>query len=218
MTCSIVFDFDGTLAIGHGPVLAYARAVAPLAKDNFVERVEDELRAYDAGEASYRDGYHVVAEVAAQDGVPSEAMNQAYQQSRTVLGTPEAPIDAPDGLIEILDALRGLATLHVATNAPAIGVEQILESWGARPYFDQLHTQVGKPDGLYPIVEQLLEQGPVLSVGDIYDFDLKPAHDLGADTVLVGATAQSSTVEVTMRGNTITDLRHDMLRWAARSS
>ena len=216
MTCSIVFDFDGTLAIGHGPVLAYAKAVAPAARAGFLDRVESELRFYDGGQSDYRDGYHVVAEVAAADGVPSGAMNQAYRESRAVLGTDLAPVDAPEGLLAILDALRGLAELHIATNAPAIGVEQVLESWGVGPYIDHLHTEVGKPRGLYPILEGLLAAGPVLSVGDIYEFDLKPAHDLGADTALVGAAATTSPVNVTMRGATLSDLRLDLVRWAAR--
>lgn len=214
VTRSIVFDFDGTLAVGNGPVLAYARAVAPSAAPGFVDRVSDELKAFDTGRSAYRDGYHVVAELAERDGVSSGTMNQAYQASREVLGTPDAPVDAPAGLAELIDGLSRYAELHVATNAPRAGVEQVLESWGVRGYFAQVHVNVGKPAGLYPIIEDALRGGPVLAVGDIVEFDLQPAIDLGADTALVGASAATSKAPVTMRGASLTALRDELVRWA----
>lgn len=214
VTRSIVFDFDGTLAVGNGPVLAYARAVAPSAAPGFVARVEDELKALDTGRSGYRDGYHVVAELAERDGVSSGTMNKAYQASREVLGTPDAPVDAPAGLAELLDSLRQHAELHVATNAPRAGVEQVLDSWGVREYFAQTHFNVGKPAGLYPVIEDALRRGPVLAVGDIVEFDLQPAIDLGADTALVGASAATSKAPVTMRGASLAALRDELVRWA----
>lgn len=214
VTRSIIFDFDGTLAVGHGPVMAYARAVAPHAGDAFAERVEDVLRALDAGQTDYRDGYHVVADLAAGDGVSSGTMNQAYQASRQVLGTHEAPVDAPAGLAALLGELSRRAALHVATNAPAAGVEQVLETWGVRQHFDHVHVSVGKPDGLFPIIERALAEGPVLAIGDIVAFDLQPALDLGADTALVGPAAAASKADVTMRGATLATLRDQLLAWA----
>ncbi|WP_234948495.1 MULTISPECIES: HAD family hydrolase [Corynebacterium] len=216
MACSVIFDFDGTLAIGHGPVLAYANAVAPYAGEHYVARVEEALRTFDAGDSTYRDGYHVVGELAAQDGVSSGTMNQAYQASREILGTNAAPVNAPVGLADLLAELSQHAELHLATNAPGTGVEQVLDSWGVRPYFDHLHFSVGKPDGLYPILCQALERGRVLAVGDIVEFDLQPAIDLGADTALVGATAAGSDVAVTMRGQTLNDLRGELVSWATQ--
>lgn len=216
MTRSVIFDFDGTLAIGHGPVLAYARAVAPSASKAFVPRVEKALRAFDAGRSAYRDGYHIVAELAAKDGVSSGTMKQAYQVSREILGTVHAPVDAPSGLASLLEALSQHALLHLATNAPAEGVEQVLDSWAVRDCFDQLHFNVGKPDGLYPILRHMLESGPVLAVGDIVEYDLQPALDLGADTALVGATAALSDAKVTMRGLTLDDLRGELVSWASQ--
>lgn len=35
MPATIIFDFDGTLAVGNGPVLAYAGQVAAVAGDGF---------------------------------------------------------------------------------------------------------------------------------------------------------------------------------------
>lgn len=216
MTRSVIFDFDGTLAIGHGPVVAYAKQVAPSAGADFVQRVEEALRTFDAGRSTYRDGYHVVGELAAQDGVSSGTMNQAYQASREILGTAEAPVAAPEGLAGLLEALREHAELHLATNAPGVGVEQVLDSWGVRHLFDHLHFSVGKPDGLYPILREALQLGPVMAIGDIVEFDLQPAIDLGADTALVGATAAESDADVTLRGQTLNDLRGELVTWAAQ--
>lgn len=213
---SIVFDFDGTLAVGNGPVLAYARAVAPSANPGFVDRVKDGLNAFDAGRSGYRDGYHVVAKLAARDGVSSGTMNQAYQASREMLGTSDAPVEAPAGLAELLNSLNRHAELHVATNAPRAGVEQVLKSWEVRGYFAQVHVNVGKPAGLYPIIENSLRGGPVLAVGDIVEFDLQPAIDLGADTALVGASAATSKAPVTMRGASLTTLHDELIHWAAQ--
>ncbi|WP_290342868.1 HAD family hydrolase [Corynebacterium auris] len=217
VTRSVVFDFDGTLAIGHGPVLAYAKAVAPSAGEAFVSRVEEALRAFDAGSPMYRDGYHIVGELAAQDGVSSWTMQQAYQTSREILGTAKAPVKAPDEVVPLLEGLSQHAHVHLATNAPRVGVERVLDSWGVYHCFDQLHFNVGKPDGLYPILRQLLKNGPVLAVGDIIEFDLQPAFDLGADTALVGATATGTNAEVTMRGATLTDLRGELCAWVSQS-
>ena len=122
MTATIVFDFDGTLAIGHGPVMAYAECAAPLAGAQYLERVETALAEYDAGGGGYRDGYDVVGSLAAADGVEAAALSDAYTRSRDVLGTPEAPVSAVEGIDEILESLGRHARLVLATNAPAAGV------------------------------------------------------------------------------------------------
>lgn len=218
MTATIVFDFDGTLAIGHGPVMAYAECASPLAGAQYLERVKDALAEYDAGGGEFRDGYDVVGSLAAADGVEADALSDAYGRSRDLLGTPEAPVDAVDGIDEILESLGRHARLVLATNAPAAGVDRVLESWGVRERFDAVHFTVGKPAGLAPIIRLALEDGPVLAIGDIFDFDLAPAVELGADTALVGATASTSPESVTMRGQTIAALRADIEAWAAAAA
>lgn len=54
MTRTIIFDFDGTLALGHGPVLAYAMASSDEA---FLGQVREALRAYSRGSGEFSDGY-----------------------------------------------------------------------------------------------------------------------------------------------------------------
>lgn len=215
MTPSIIFDFDGTLAIGHGPVLAYARLVAAAAGPKFVEHVDAELARYDAGTTDYRDGYNIVAALAEAQGVTAEQRAEAYTRSREQLGTDEAPVASMPGLDSFLATLSRKANLVLATNAPQQGVDRVLNSWGVEGAFDAQHFNVGKPSGLRVIVERALEHGPVLAVGDIVEYDLAPAMALGADTALVGATASTSTAKVTMRGESLETLTAAIHTWAA---
>lgn len=218
MAPSIVFDFDGTLALGHGPVLAYAHAVAEAAGTGFIDRVARALVHYDTGDSGYRDGYHVVGALAAADGVTPAALQAAYARSREALGTAQAPVATIPRLPEFLATLGRSARLVLATNAPAAGIEQVLESWGVSGRFDEVHVSVGKPDGLHRLITVLREAGPVLAIGDIAEFDLAPAWALGADTALVGATAASSPAPVTLRGPSLDALRTEIETWAATAA
>lgn len=221
MRPSIVFDFDGTLAVGHGPVRAYARIAAESAAEGYAERVEAELARYDAGESAYRDGYDIVGSLAADDGVAPEVLEAAYQRSRDALGTPLAPVETADGLDALLTGLGRHARLVLATNAPETGIDRVLRAWGVRDRFDELCFTVGKPAGLTALVARLLEDGPVLAIGDIAEFDLVPALALGADTALVGATAagaQHAQLPVTMRGCSLAALRTEIETWAATAA
>lgn len=215
MTPTIIFDFDGTLAVGHGPVLAYARFVSTAAKPGYLERVDAALSDFDAGATTYRDGYDVVGSLAALDGVSPETMAAAYANSREHLATELAPVNTMPGLDDFLAALHRDARLLLATNAPEAGVDRALGEWGVRDHFDELYFTVGKPAGLSAIVERAQTHGPVLAVGDIVEFDLAPALALGADTALVGATAELSPASVTMRGTSLSDLKEDIATWAA---
>ncbi|GAA4728375.1 HAD family hydrolase [Isoptericola chiayiensis] len=219
MTPTILFDFDGTLAVGDGPVLAFARQVAGHAGPGYLERVMATLRDLDAGTATqFRDGYDVVGTLARQDGVDPTALQDAYLASRSLLGTPEAPVDAAPGLTQLLDALPHDVRVVLATNAPGVGVERLLTTWGVRERFAALHYDVGKPAGLTPIVEAALADGPVLAVGDIVENDLAPATALGAATALVGPTADTPPSTVTMHARTLDALALDITAWAHRAS
>lgn len=219
MTPTIVFDFDGTIAIGSGPVMAYAREVARHAADAaLLARIEAALAAFESGDTSYRDGYDVVGSLAEQAGVDAAARGAAYDASRAQLGSALAPVEPVPALAELLDALRPHARLVLATNAPASGIEPLLERWGVRAGFDELRFAVGKPMGLEPLIREALAQGPVLAIGDIVEYDLAPAMALGADTALVGATSAHSTAAVTMRALTLAELRDDIQTWAATAA
>lgn len=217
MTPTIVFDFDGTLATGNGPILSYARQVAAHAGSEFFVRAQDELREFDSGNSLFRDGYDVVGSLARQAGVPAAALESAYDHSRAQLGSSNAPVTPAAGLHELLLQLDPRINLELATNAPATGIDPILRAWGVRERFTQLHFTVGKPAGLVPIVTTAKKRGPVLAVGDIYEFDLAPAAKSGADTALVGVTAATQTATTTLRGNTLADLVPGITTWANRA-
>ncbi|GAA1698023.1 HAD family hydrolase [Microbacterium sediminicola] len=217
MVPTIILDLDGTVALGDGPIRAYARAIDEVACPGFEELGLAALREYVEGRAEHRDGYHAIAAAAQAAGVADDGLQRAYTLSRERFGTPAAPVSAPSGLADFLATLQGRATVVLATNSPPVGIEEALREWGALPHFGALHYSVGKPAGLVPIVRAARAQGPVLSVGDIPEFDLHPAAMHGADTALVGPSSQTSGFEATMRGHTLTDLYDDISAWVRAS-
>lgn len=214
---TIVFDFDGTVIVGNGPVLAYASEMSRFAPAGFLAVAEAEIDAFESGDApQYRDGYDVVGTLATAAGVTADDGQRAYLASRELLGSAQ-PADPAPGLAEILERIPEKTRVILATNAPEAGVEAALAGWGVRDRFDELIYNTGKPAGLTPIIERALEQGPVLSIGDIVINDLAPATELGADTALVGATAETSTASVTMRALTLAELTDQIVAWAHAS-
>lgn len=217
MSASIIFDFDGTLTTGNGPVLAYARMLAADAPGGFLESVEQALAAFDNGDQTFRDGYDAVGSLARAGGVAETRLSAAYLASREQLGTAQAPVETMAGLSDFLQLLATRARIILATNAPETGIDAVLRSWGVRDLFTERHYHVGKPTGLMPVVSAAVARGPVLAIGDIVEFDLAPALQLGGDTVLVGATAAHSPAPVTMRGKDLAALRTDIETWSAQA-
>ena len=218
MTPSIVFDFDGTLALGHGPVIAFARAIADQAGADYLARVDAALADYDAGHSEYRDGYDIVTKLGITDGVTTEALQAAYNVSRESLGTSDGAVGTMNDLAGFLTTVGGSARLVLATNAPETGIDRVLASWGVTELFDEKHFTVGKPAGLESLIARLIKDGPVLAIGDIAENDLVPAQPFGADTALVGATAQTNPITATMRGASLGALRSDIEAWVASAA
>ncbi|WP_243229311.1 HAD family hydrolase [Microbacterium sp. CIAB417] len=219
MTATLILDFDGTIALGAGPLEAFARAVASAADDDaFADRAMLALAAFERGEGDARDGYDVISSLAGAQGVTAETLESAYQSSRALLGSEHAAIAPPAGLADFLARVHRHARIVLATNAPGAGIRPVLEGWGVADLFDDLHFTVGKPAGLTPILRAAIADGPVLSVGDIFEFDLAPAAALGAETALVGATAERSPAAVTFRARTLADLYSDIEAWAAHAA
>lgn len=197
----VVFDFDGTVSLGHGPIRAYARFIADglpaRAATAFLGAVELHLAAGAARPADATipiDGYDLVRMLADGYDVPVAARNAAYLASRNQLATPAAPVLPPAGLADFLAGARAQAQLVLATNAPPIRIDEALAALGLTGAFDAVYTSVGKPAGFGPLLDELLAALPagstagqgLLSIGDVWANDLAPAHARGASTALVG--------------------------------
>lgn len=215
MRPTVIFDFDGTVALGDGPLNAYAAAVAREAGDEaFRDRAAHALADFAAGTTSSRDGYHAVAEAASQHGIDADCLDRAYLASRTLLATPDAPIYAPADLPQFLADLAKHADLVLVTNAPDVRLAEALASLGIAPYLERTVSSARKPRGIEVEVAEALKRGPVLSVGDIYEFDLEPAARLGADTALVGPMAATAPSAVTMAALHLPELYPAIQSWA----
>lgn len=198
----LVFDFDGTVSLGHGPIRSYARFIAadlPTASAvEFLGRFEAGVADTPAKPDTHTvpiDGYDLVRLLAERYDVTATARSAAYLASRQELATQAAPVTSPAGLADFLAEARPNAHLVLATNAPAIRIDETLTALGLAGAFDAVHTSVGKPAGFGPLLDNLLAMLPVgaptvhlASIGDVWDNDLAPAHRLGATTALVGST------------------------------
>ncbi|MFS0854109.1 HAD family hydrolase [Microbacterium sp. 179-I 3D4 NHS] len=188
MTSILLFDFDGTIALGDGPVLAYARHVASALDDGdgFVESIRTLLAAAD-GESL--DGYDAVRRAAEERGADAALLSAAYLASRGELATPAAPVVAPAGLARFLTGAAPCADRVLVTNAPAIRIAEALDALGLTGLFDRVVTDARKPAGLEAVLAALPAGSRVLSIGDIWHNDLAPAHARGHATALIGGFA-----------------------------
>jgi len=184
---TIVFDFDGTIALGDGPVRAYAREAARLADAEIATAFLDALDAeWAAPRAEALDHYDLVRLLADERGIAPELLSHGYLASRHRLATLDAPVTAPEGLPELLDeARRRGARVVLATNAPGTRIPEALGALGLEGGFDEIRTGVGKPRGLDPLLDEWLPRGPVLSIGDVWSNDLAPVAARGGGTILV---------------------------------
>ncbi|PQM75125.1 HAD family hydrolase [Corynebacterium sp. J010B-136] len=201
---AIIFDFDGTVTLGNGPVRAYAQAIqTELLADPaaFAKQVEAALADIDDLQSPYRDGYHAVADLAIAQGIDTAELSRAYLKSRQLLGTEKAPVEMPSQLPALLKAIAPHAWVVLATNAPAEGIEKLLDRWKVGEFFDQISFNTNKPAGLSSLIEELDSQR-ILAIGDIAENDLAPAAELGAHTLLV--TPQ----------HTLDDAFEDIITWA----
>lgn len=154
-TCSIVFDFDGTLAPGAGPALAFARVISENANQPLLYQAAGQaVLAQQNGEPLPGDGfiavdgYQAVSHVAAQWQVDPTSIDEAYTTSRQFLATEAAPIDAPPGLRAALERVHGAALLVLATNSPDVRIAEALEFLGIEDLIDRRFHSLGKPAGL----------------------------------------------------------------------
>lgn len=205
----LIFDFDGTVATGDGPLLAYARAVAAhtASADALVATVVAHLS---APSSDVIDGYDVVRRAALAAGVDEAALAAAYTASRAQLGGSEAPVSTATGLAAFLrdaDAERLLVT-----NAPATRLDVALAALGLEGLFDRIVTDAAKPAGLERLLDDLGADAAVLAIGDVWRNDLAPAHARGFATALVGGYPDPA-AEPTFRAETLDELLPALAAW-----
>src|SRR5699024_2722488 len=78
---TVVFDFDGTLALGRGPLNAYAACLGELTGTEVATACRAAIEHFDTGETTYRDAYDAVRVAALEWGVPAEHLSTAYLRS-----------------------------------------------------------------------------------------------------------------------------------------
>lgn len=181
----LVFDFDGTVCLGDGPVRAYAdEAVRGLA-DDVAAIVLDGLALHLGGAPDgHPDGYTAVAALAGAFVTPDD-LHKAYVVSRERLAAGTLDVSAPDGLAAFLDAIAGRARRVLVTNAPRTGVAETLAALGLAAGFDEIRTEACKPAGLPPVLVELLDGAPpavLMSIGDVWANDIDPALRAGCAT------------------------------------
>lgn len=235
----IIFDFDGTITVGDGPVLAYAAQVATRLAPGLADSFRAAVAAGLHGETSTTstsststvptadavDDYDLVRQVALAHGADTTLLSAAYLASRELLATEKAPIAAPaleptrgtrapDDLASWLRRLSTRAYLLLATNAPSTGLDRALAVLGVTDAFDEVRTSVGKPDGMHALVDEMLARGPVLSVGDVWHNDLEPVWARGAATALL-TRAGAGDARATYRADTLGGLAPSITAWAS---
>lgn len=239
----LVLDFDGTVCLGDGPVLTYARLLdeALAAADErhpprLVEAVlarfvgsplDDEPAGVDEAIAhadGSPDGYVVAERVSRALGVDDTARSGAYSGARAALADGRLETTAPEGLAELLDSLSDAVHVVLVTNSPEHGVVQPLERLGLADRVDEIVTDARKPSGLPAVLDRLradagLEDRPdrLLSVGDIWANDLEPAAAQGSPTALV-ERFPAPDARPTHRATTLPELYPAIRAWATRTS
>lgn len=204
----VVLDFDGTVAVGDEPVLAYFRAVAGPQADGL-------FAPWAATGEGYRDGYALVADWAARNGVEESARSAGYAASRAALHSGEAAVTAPAGLADLLRSRPDDVRCVLVTNAPVDGIDPVLERLGLSGLLDELVGDAGKPTGMPEILASLLGDLPpdrLMSIGDIWRNDLEPAAAIGAATAFIDRFGLGEG-SPTFRARTLEGLLPDIERW-----
>ncbi len=218
MRRTVIFDFDGTLAVGPGPVEAYLKCVDRLADaPDFAATARANLEMLERGDDRFVDAYDAVRAAAVDSSIADSVLSQGYMDSRAVLASELAPVEAPEGLAGFLAELAPLADLVLVTNAPEVRMREALVALGVEGVLHSRVFDARKPHGLVAVVADALTRGPVLSVGDIHANDLAPASAVGADTALVGPSFALHAAQVTMAARHLPELYPSLTTWVKTS-
>lgn len=222
----LLLDLDGTACRGDEAVREYARLVdsalpgsdGPVAAglDAFLDGTHR-----DGPVATAQDGYQAVTALADQAGAPPEVTRTAFRTVRAKLAAGDIPVEAPPGLAGLLDELRPAVRVVLVTNAPTGGLDAIVARLGLGRVVDEVLGDAGKPAGLVRLIDrELRHAGAVdqpwrlLSVGDIWENDLRPALDRGCVAMYVDRFDRRQG-PAHARAATLEELYDDIRRWAS---
>lgn len=221
----LVLDFDGTVCLGDGPIWSYAEAAIAALPPQHAEAGESlraELARFLAAEhgpeapGRYSDGYAAVASLAAAHLDPV-SLAEAYYSSRAALARGEVDVVAAAGIAELLTHLRGRARRVLVTNAPALGLDAVMQRLGLAGCFDDVIGDADKPTGwstLLPRLAQGLPGTHVMSVGDIWANDIAGPLAAGCITALIDRFHRSDG-HAHLVATRLDDVYDDILAWAS---
>ncbi len=214
---SVLFDFDGTVCLGEGPVLEFAQLLDQrLPGHGFTRHVREFIQHPQApGPFQHCDDpYDIISIISTDAGFPASLTNAAYADSRE--NAAHSAIRTPERFAEFVRSLP--ANCVLATNSPAHEFDQFLHQLGLVGAFSSIVTSAGKPAGMHSIIPELLARGPVLSVGDKWINDLAPAQFLGADTALVDTyDRQKDRGRATLRARNLESLYEHIHSWCTNA-
>ncbi|WP_394938508.1 HAD family hydrolase [Psychromicrobium sp. YIM B11713] len=213
----LVLDFDGTVALGDGPVLAYAQAVADQLPEQAAKALLAEVDQFLAGESQrvFKDGYDAVARLS-ETTLSPEQRSTAYLESRQAIARGEVTVHAPEGLIDFLREVSGYAERLLFTNAPLAGVTESLIGLGLNGLIDHVVPNARKPLGFAQQLPDLLDGRPaahLLSVGDVWANDIEIPLNAGCSTAFIDRF-DLHTGPAHLRAETIEELYPGIQEWA----
>lgn len=219
----VLFDFDGTVCLGDGPVLAYAEAAFARMDPSDAAPLRSRFEDWMAGRSDDHHSDAYVALAALARPFLGSGLSEAYLDSRLRLVHDDLGVRPPEGLIDLLDELAeagiGRALL---TNSPAVGMDETLAHLGVRERFDQIVVGAKKPYRMPVHLRALLGDEPehhLVSIGDNWRNDVAPAVAIGAVGMLItgawGDSALPPEALAAQRGDQLSDLLPSLRRFAA---
>lgn len=189
----LLLDFDGTVCLGDGPVLAYGEAAFDLLPaDRRVAAMDQLHRFLDHDQQLrrlYADGYALVKRLAGQ--LPPAQLQAAFLHSREQLAAGRLAVRPADGVAELLIGVGADVTTVVLTNSPRIGVAETLDRFGLSGLLDQVIIDGGKPARMPEHLRLLLAGQPagnLISVGDHWVNDVRVPLLRGSAGALITST------------------------------
>ncbi len=228
MPLAILLDLDGTAYAGDLAVQAYARRVAELVDQPTATLIIGGMRSFLEGrpapdglpEAFHtaEDGYELVQAMSDAAGVPARLRAGAYAASRDDLRRSAFALDEQPGLADWLGGLDPADQVWLVTDAPDVGIAEVLAAVGLTDRVDRIFSGAGTPVGLAAVTAAAVDlaQAPqrVLGIGDRWAADLATIHHAGGRTALIDRFRRGFGTP-TWRATELAALLPELVRWSA---